>query len=257
MAVSTQHQVEMQVGGRPLAFETGLLARQADGAVVVRYGDTMVLVTATAAAQPREGIDFFPLTCDYEERMYAAGKIPGGVFKREGRPGEPAVLTARLMDRPIRPLFPKGFRNDVQVIATVLSTDQENDPAILAVNGASAALTVAGLPFEGPIGAVRVGLIGDQFVVNPTLRQTEEESRLDLVVAGAAGAALPGGAWSGRGPLTRSSWSRPGRRRSRRSRCWRPSTWPTPRSAASWRFSTAWWRWGGRPRGRRSRGPPP
>ena len=190
MAVSTQHQVEIQVGGRTLAFETGLLARQADGAVVVRYGDSMVLVTATAAAQPRQGIDFFPLTCDYEERMYAAGKIPGGFFKREGRPGESAVLTARLMDRPIRPLFPKGFRNDVQVIATVLSTDQENDPAILAVNGASAALTVAGLPFEGPIGAVRVGLIGDQFVVNPTLRQIEEESRLDLIVAGTADAII-------------------------------------------------------------------
>ena len=190
MAVSTQHQVEIQVGGRTLAFETGLLARQADGAVVVRYGDTMVLVTATAAAQPREGIDFFPLTCDYEEKMYAAGKIPGGFFKREGRPGESAVLAARLMDRPIRPLFPKGFRNDIQVIATVLSTDQENDPAILAVNGASAALMVAGLPFEGPVGAVRVGLIGEQFVVNPTLRQTEEESRLDLVVAGTADAII-------------------------------------------------------------------
>ncbi len=186
MAVSTQHQVEIQVGGRTLAFETGLLARQADGAVVVRYGDSMVLVTAMAAAQLREGIDFFPLTCDYEEKMYAAGKIPGGFFKREGRPGESAVLTARLMDRSIRPLFPKGFRNDIQVIATVLSTDQENDPAILAVNGASAALMVAGLPFEGPIGAVRVGLIGDQFVINPTMRQVEEESRLDLVVAGTA-----------------------------------------------------------------------
>src|SRR3972149_2327401 len=164
MAVSTQHQGEIKVGGRPLAFETGLLARQADGAVVVRYGDTMVLVTATAAAQPREGIDFFPLTCDYEEKMYAAGKIPGGFFKREGRPGESAVLAARLMDRPIRPLFPKGFRNDIQVIATVLSTDQENDPAILAVNGASAALMVAGLPFEGAVGAVRVGLIGEQLL---------------------------------------------------------------------------------------------
>ena len=190
MAVSTQHQVEIQVGGRTLAFETGLLARQADGAVVVRYGDTLVLVTATAAARPREGIDFFPLTCDYEEKMYAAGKIPGGFFKREGRPGESAVLAARLMDRPIRPLFPKGFRNDIQVIATVLSTDQENDPALLAVNGASAALMVAGLPFEGPVGAVRVGLIGEQFVVNPTLRQTEEESRLDLVVAGTADAII-------------------------------------------------------------------
>ena len=190
MVVSTQHQVEIQVGGRSLTFETGLLARQADGAVVVRYGDSMVLVTATASPQPREGADFFPLTCDYEEKMYAAGKIPGGFFKREGRPGESAVLTARLMDRPIRPLFPQGFRNDVQVIATVLSTDQENDPAILAVNGASAALMVSGLPFEGPVGAVRVGLIDGKFVINPTLRQIEEQSRLDLVVAGTADAII-------------------------------------------------------------------
>ncbi|MDR7464650.1 MAG: polyribonucleotide nucleotidyltransferase, partial [Armatimonadota bacterium] len=190
MVVSMQHQVEIQVGGRSLSFETGLLARQADGAVVIRYGDSMVLVTATASPQPREGIDFFPLTCDYEEKMYAAGKIPGGFFKREGRPGESAVLTARLMDRPIRPLFPQGFRNDVQVIATVLSTDQENDPAILAVNGASAALMVAGLPFEGPVGAVRVGLIDGRFVINPTLRQIEEQSRLDLVVAGTADAII-------------------------------------------------------------------
>ncbi|MDQ7850551.1 MAG: polyribonucleotide nucleotidyltransferase [Armatimonadota bacterium] len=188
--MSMQHQVEIQVGGRSLSFETGLLARQADGAVVIRYGDSMVLVTATASPQPREGIDFFPLTCDYEEKMYAAGKIPGGFFKREGRPGESAVLTARLMDRPIRPLFPQGFRNDVQVIATVLSTDQENDPAILAVNGASAALMVAGLPFEGPVGAVRVGLIDGRFVINPTLRQIEEQSRLDLVVAGTADAII-------------------------------------------------------------------
>jgi len=188
MIVSTQRQVEIQVGGRTLSFETGLLARQADGAVVVRYGDSVVLVTATGAAQPRASIDFFPLTCDYEEKMYAAGKIPGGFFKREGRPGEGAILTARLMDRPIRPLFPKGMRHDVQVIATVLSTDQENDPAILAVNGASAALMLSGLPFEGPVGAVRVGLVDEELVINPTLRQIDEQSRLDLVVAGTADA---------------------------------------------------------------------
>jgi len=190
MIVSTQRQVEIQVGGRPLVFETGVLARQADGAVLVRHGDSMVLVTATASDRPRPGIDFFPLTCDYEEKMYAAGKIPGGFFKREGRPGETATLTARLMDRPIRPLFPRGLRHDVQVIATVLSTDQENDPTILAVNGASAALMISGLPFEGPVGAVRVGLIEDRFVINPTLRQLEEESRLDLVVAGTAEAII-------------------------------------------------------------------
>ena len=131
--------VEVDVAGRRITFETGHLAKQANGAVVVRSGDTVVLVTATMSATPREGIDFFPLTCDYEEKMFAAGKIPGGFFKREGRPGERATLTARLMDRPIRPLFPKGFRHDVQVIATVLSTDQENTPDILAMTGAGAA----------------------------------------------------------------------------------------------------------------------
>ncbi|MDR7417586.1 MAG: polyribonucleotide nucleotidyltransferase [Armatimonadota bacterium] len=181
---------EATVGGERIVFETGLLARQAHGAVTVTVGETVVLVTATMAETPREGIDFFPLTCDFEERMYAAGKIPGGFFKREGRPGERAILTSRLIDRPIRPLFPKGFRNDVQVIATVLSTDQEHDPGVAAMNGASAALMISGIPFAGPVGAVRVGLIGDQLVVNPTLRQIEQESRLDLVVAGTSDAIL-------------------------------------------------------------------
>ncbi|MGH2373465.1 MAG: polyribonucleotide nucleotidyltransferase [bacterium] len=175
---------ETEVGSERVIFETGLLARQAGGAVTVTHGDTVVLVTATMAESPREGIDFFPLTADFEERMYAAGKIPGGFFKREGRPGERAVLTSRMIDRPIRPLFPKGFRNDVQVIATVLSTDQEHDPGVAAVNGASAALTLSGIPFKGPLGAVRVGLVDDRLVVNPTLRQIEEQSRLDLIVAG-------------------------------------------------------------------------
>jgi polyribonucleotide nucleotidyltransferase len=181
---------EAEVGGERVVFETGLLARQAHGAVTVTMGETVVLVTATMSETPREGIDFFPLTCDFEERMYAAGKIPGGFFKREGRPGERAILTSRLIDRPIRPLFPKGFRNDVQVIATVLSTDQEHDPGIAAMNGASAALVISGIPFGGPVGAVRVGLINDQLVVNPTMRQVEEESRLDLVVAGTEDAIL-------------------------------------------------------------------
>src|SRR2546422_5352502 len=180
MAASVQR-VAADVGGRPIVFETGALARQANGSVTVRSGDTMVLVTATSA-QPREGIDFFPLTCDFEERMYAAGKIPGGFFKREGRPGEAAVQASRLMDRPIRPLFPHGFRNDVQVIATVLSTDHENDPAVLAINGASAALSISDIPFEGPIGAVRIGEINGALVVNPTWQQLEQESDLDLVV---------------------------------------------------------------------------
>ncbi len=182
--------VEVEVGGRLLSFETGWLARQANGAVVVRYGDTMILVTATASETPREGVDFFPLTCDFEEKMYAAGKIPGGFFKREGRPGERATLSARLMDRTVRPLFPDGFRNDVQVIATVLSVDQENDPSVLAVNGASAALAISDIPFEGPIGAVRIGLVKGTLVVNPTLRQLEEESELDLVVAGSEDAII-------------------------------------------------------------------
>ena len=174
--------VETEIGGQTLSMETGKLAEQADGAVVLRYGDTVVLATAVSA-EPREGIDFFPLTVDYEERMYAAGKIPGGFIKRESRPSEAAILAMRLTDRPIRPLFPKGYKNDVQVVLTVLSADQENDPDILAVNGASAALSVSSIPFLGPVGAVRVGRIDGQFVANPTTSQLED-SDMDLVVAG-------------------------------------------------------------------------
>jgi DNA polymerase III epsilon subunit family exonuclease len=174
--------VETEIGGQTFSFETGKLAEQADGAVLVRYGDTVLLATAVSS-HPREGIDFFPLTVDYEERMYAAGKIPGGFIKRESRPSEAAILAMRLTDRPIRPLFPKGYKNDVQVVLTVLSADQENDPDILAVNGASAALSVSGIPFLGPVGAVRVGYIDGQFVANPTTSQLENSS-LDLVVAG-------------------------------------------------------------------------
>ncbi len=181
MALGVQR-VEVPIGDQAISFETGALARQAGGAVVARAGDTVVLVTATMA-EPREGIDFFPLTCDFEEKMYAAGKIPGGFFKREGRPGERAILSARLMDRPIRPLFPEGFRNDIQVIATVLSTDQEHDPSVLAINGASAALSISDIPFEGPIGAVRIGLVNGELVVNPTWQQVQEHSDLDLIVA--------------------------------------------------------------------------
>jgi polyribonucleotide nucleotidyltransferase len=174
--------VETEIGGQTLSMETGKLAEQADGAVLLRYGDTVVLATAVSS-EPREGIDFFPLTVDYEERMYAAGKIPGGFIKRESRPSEAAILAMRLTDRPIRPLFPKGYKNDVQVVLTVLSADQENDPDILAVNGASAALSVSGIPFLGPVGAVRVGRINGEFVANPTTSQLEE-SEMDLVVAG-------------------------------------------------------------------------
>ncbi|HVC34803.1 MAG TPA: polyribonucleotide nucleotidyltransferase [Chloroflexota bacterium] len=177
------HQFETTVGGRVLTIETGKLAGQANGAVTVRYGETIVLATATAAREPRPDVDFFPLTVDYEERLYAAGKIPGGFFKREGRPTEQAILTCRLTDRPIRPLFPKGFRNDVQVIVTVLSADQENEPDILSVIGASAALTVSDIPFDGPVGAVKVGYIDGELVINPVASRLAE-SQLELAIAG-------------------------------------------------------------------------
>jgi len=179
--------VKADVGDTPIIFETGKLAKQANGAVVVRSGDNMVLVTAVGARTAREGIDFFPLTVDIEERMYAAGKIPGGFIKRESRPSERSILTARMTDRPIRPLWPKGFRNEVQIIATVMSVDMVNAYDILCINGASAALAISDLPFLGPVGAVRIGLIGDDFIINPTLQEIEE-SDLDLIVAGTADA---------------------------------------------------------------------
>jgi DNA polymerase III epsilon subunit family exonuclease len=173
---------ETQLGGRTLTVETGKLARLAGGAVTVRYGDTMVLGTANRS-EPRPGLDFFPLTVDFEERMYAAGKIPGGFIKRESRPSEAAILAARLTDRPIRPLFPEGYKDDVQIVITVLSTDQENDPDVLGTVAASAALTISEIPFQGPVGSVRVGRIDGEFVVNPTYSQLEQ-SELDLVVSG-------------------------------------------------------------------------
>jgi polyribonucleotide nucleotidyltransferase len=172
----------LEVAGRRLTIESGKVAWQASGAVTVRYGDTIVLATAVASKEPRPNIDFFPLTVDFEERLYAAGKIPGGYIKREGRPSTDAILTARLTDRPLRPLFPKGFRNDVQVIVTPLSVDQENDPAILSVIGASAALTISDIPFSGPVAAVRLGYIDGQIVVNPHMSEMER-SKLDLVLA--------------------------------------------------------------------------
>jgi polyribonucleotide nucleotidyltransferase len=180
---------EIEVAGRRLSFENGRVAEQANGAVIVRYGESVVLSTAVMSKEPREGIDFFPLTCDYEEKLYAAGKIPGGFIRREGRPTEAAVLASRLTDRPLRPLFPDGFRNDVQVVSTVLSADQENDTAIMSINGASAALTISNIPFQGPVGAVRVGLLDGQLSVNPPMSRMEE-SELDLVVAGTADAIL-------------------------------------------------------------------
>lgn len=181
------HIFEMELGGRTLTIETGKMAKQASGAVLARYGDTAVLVTATASAEPREGIDFFPLTVDYEEKLYSVGKIPGGFIKREGRPSESAILFSRLLDRPIRPLFAEGFRNDVQVVATVLSVEQDNAPEITAMIGASAALCLSDIPFNGPIGGVRVGRVDGQFIINPTVEQMEQ-SDLNLAVAGTADA---------------------------------------------------------------------
>lgn len=181
--------VERIIEGKPLSIEAGRVARQADGAVLVRCGDTVVLVTAVASKQMRPGIDFFPLTVDYQERAYAAGKIPGGFFKREGKPHDKETLTSRLIDRPLRPLFPDGYRNDVQIIATVLSADQQNDPDVLAVLGASAALTIAPIPFLGPIGAVRVGRVEGKLLLNPTYAQMEE-SDIDIVVAGTRSAVV-------------------------------------------------------------------
>src|ERR1700686_1215761 len=177
------HRVQLDWGGRKLTLETGRLARQADGAVFASYGDTTVIATVVAAKQPKEGIDFLPLTCNYQERYYAAGRIPGGYFKREGRPTERETLTSRLIDRTVRLLFAEGWRCDTQVIVTVLSHDLENDPDILGMVAASAALTLSGAPFMGPIGAARVGFINNEYVLNPQLDEMPE-SHLDLVVAG-------------------------------------------------------------------------
>jgi polyribonucleotide nucleotidyltransferase len=184
-----KHSVEIDWGGRPLKLETGKVARQADGAVVATYGETVVLATVVAAKTPREGVDFLPLTVDYQEKTYAAGRIPGGYFKREGRPTEKETLVSRLIDRPIRPLFVDGWRNETQVIVNVLSHDMENDPDVLAMVAVSAALTLSGVPFKGPIGAARVGFANDEFILNPTLDEMTE-TQLDLVVAGTADAVL-------------------------------------------------------------------
>src|SRR4030081_3770595 len=173
---------ELMWGGRPLVLETGKLARQADGAVVATYGETTVLCTAVATKAAKPGQDFFPLTVNYQEKTFAAGKIPGGFFKREGRPSEKETLTSRLIDRPIRALFASDFRNETQVICTVLSHDLENDPDVVALVGASAALTISGIPFMGPIAGCRVGYIDGQYVVNPTLEQLPS-SQLGVIVA--------------------------------------------------------------------------
>ena len=174
---------EMQLGNNILEVEIGKVAELANGACLVRCKDTMVLVTATNSKEPREGIDFFPLSVDFEERLYSVGKIPGGFIKREGRPSEKAILTSRLIDRPIRPLFPKGYRNDVQVVATVLSVDPEVNPDTIAMIGSSIALSISSIPFNGPTGSVAVGLIDGEYILNPDLAQ-RAISDMYLVVSG-------------------------------------------------------------------------
>ena len=186
MAIVTKN---VDVAGRRLSIEAGRVAEQANGAVVLRQGDSVVLSTAVMSKEPREGIDFFPLTCDYEEKLYAAGKIPGAFMRREGRPSEVAIIASRLTDRPLRPLFPDGFRLDIQVVSTVLSVDQENDPTILSINGASTALVISDIPWAGPVGAVRMGFLDGALVVNPPMSRMAD-SDLDLVVAGTADAIL-------------------------------------------------------------------
>jgi len=180
---------KLELGGRVLSIEIGRIAQLSDAAVLVRYGDTVVLVTACASAEPKQGIDFFPLSVDYEERLYAVGKIPGGFIKREGRPTEKAILSARLIDRPIRPLFPHGYRNDVQVIATVLSVDQDNLPEIAAMIGSSAALSISSIPFDGPTGSVLVGRVNGELILNPN-NEEREKSDLHLVVSGTKDAVM-------------------------------------------------------------------
>ena len=183
------HSVQIDIHGLPFSIETGKVAKQADGAVVVRFGASMVLATVVGAKSAREGQDFFPLTVEYRERAYAGGRIPGGYFKREGAPVKKEILTCRLIDRPIRPLFPDGFRNEIQVICLVISGDPQHDPDVLAMNGASAALAISGIPFSGPVGAVRVGLVDGQFIANPTTAE-QEASQIELIVAGTEDAVL-------------------------------------------------------------------
>src|SRR6267142_2517133 len=187
--VQMTHSMKIDIQGQPFSIETGKVAKQADGAVVVRYGDSMVIATVVATRTAREGQDFFPLTVDYREKAYAGGRIPGGYFKREGAPVKKEILTSRLIDRPIRPLFPDGFRNEVQVICFAISGDQDHDPDVLAMNGASAALCLSGIPFDGPIGAVRVGLVDGKMIANPTTAQ-KKASSLELVIAATEDAGL-------------------------------------------------------------------
>ncbi len=177
------HLEELMLEGKKYSIETGKLAKQADGSVLLRLGDTMLLVTVVGAAEPSEGLDFFPLTVDYREKAYSAGKIPGGFFKREGRPSENEILGARLIDRSIRPLFEDGYRNETQIMVAVLSADKENDPDILGITGASTALAVSDIPFTNPVAGLRVGRVGGKFILNPS-HQERAQSDIDLVIAG-------------------------------------------------------------------------
>src|SRR4030066_808124 len=183
------HKLQFDFGGRPFSIETGKVAKQANGSVMVQYGETVVLVTAVTSEKKREGLDFIPLTVNYLEMTYAAGRIPGGFFKREGRPSDRETLISRFIDRPLRPLFPKGFQNEIQVIATVLSADQDNDPAILGMIGASSALSLSDIPFDGPIAGAKVGRIEGEFVLNLTT-EDPELSDIDLFVAGSEDAVI-------------------------------------------------------------------
>ncbi|MEK7847265.1 MAG: polyribonucleotide nucleotidyltransferase, partial [Nitrospinota bacterium] len=176
-------QVELGINGNKLSIETGVIAKQANGSALVRYGDTVIIATAVASKESKEGIDFLPLTVDYREKFYAAGKIPGGFFKREGKPSEREVLISRLIDRPLRPLFPEGFTNEVQIICFVLSADQKYDPDILSIIGASAALTVSDIPLINPVGAVRIGRVDGKLTINPSYEEIEK-SDVNIVIAG-------------------------------------------------------------------------
>src|SRR5688572_25330396 len=183
MPVKKYLKESIKLGDKELTVETGRVAKQADGSVIIRYGDTMLLVAAVSASTPREGVDFFPLTVEYRESQFAAGRIPGNYFRREGRPNEKEVLTSRLIDRPCRPLFAEGFRNETQVIASVISADPDNNPDVIAITGASCALYLSDIPFMNPIAGVRIGLIEGRYIVNPTYDEVRE-SRLNLIVAG-------------------------------------------------------------------------
>src|SRR6478672_4909433 len=187
--IPTTHRQEIALGARTISIETGKLAKQADGSVIVRSGDTMVIVTACKAANARVGIDFLPLTVDYREYAYASGRIPGGFFKRESKPAEKEVLTSRLIDRPIRPLFPSGWFYETQIVALLISADADNDSDVLAITGASAALSLSSIPFQKTVAGVRVGLVDGQYIINPTYGE-RKQSKIDLVVAGTADAIM-------------------------------------------------------------------